>query len=93
MHERPIELRYGFLHSDWGVIPLRTSDGVLEPEIAEYYRDSKLDPEGLRLKGGRFDVKRHPGRGKWRGAGRHRRGNGRRGHDRGGRGSGGRRKS
>jgi superfamily II RNA helicase len=52
--ERPVELRYGFLHPDLGVLPLRDEKGGVFKEVLRYYGQSGLDPSGMRLKGGNF---------------------------------------
>lgn len=83
--ERPVELRYGFLHPRYGVIPLSDEKGHLSPEVSHFYNTVALD-EGGRRSGGRGDRS-----GGFREGGRRegRSGSGRRGSDRGsGRGSG-----
>lgn len=35
--DRPVELRYGFIHPDYGIVPLDDEKGSLEPIVAEYY--------------------------------------------------------
>ena len=80
--ERPVELRYGFLHPKFGVIPLSDEKGHLSPEVAHFYGTMSLDETGTRVKG-RFD--RNGGReerGGGRGRGRGERGRGGRGHGR-----------
>ncbi len=89
--ERPVELRYGFLHPRWGVIPLSDEKGHLSPEVAHFYSGVELDMTGTRIAvpGDRGGVRGRGGRG---GGGRHERsGRGRRAHS-GHRGSSGRRK-
>ena len=56
---RPVELRFGFLHPDLGVIPIADEQGKLLPEIRRYYGAAELDSTGMRLKGGSFDRPRH----------------------------------
>ncbi|RMG44352.1 MAG: DEAD/DEAH box helicase [Candidatus Dadabacteria bacterium] len=56
--KRPVELRYAFLHPELGIIPLRNARGGLLKEVAEFYRESRLDRSGMKLKGGRFARKR-----------------------------------
>ena len=56
--ERPVELRYGFLHPELGVLPLRDSSGGVFPEVAKFYGGAGLDASGMRLKGGRFQYER-----------------------------------
>lgn len=89
--ERPVELRYGFLHPRWGVIPLSDEKGHLSPEVAHFYSGVELDMTGTRISvpGDRGGGRGRGGRG---GGGRHERsGRGRRAHS-GHRGSSGRRK-
>jgi superfamily II RNA helicase len=50
---RPVELRYGFLHPKWGVIPLSDEKGHLSPEVAHYYSGVELDMTGTRVSGPR----------------------------------------
>ncbi len=52
--ERSVDLRYGFLHPDYGVIPLTDGDGRVLKEIVRYYGASGLDSSGMRLIGGQF---------------------------------------
>jgi ATP-dependent RNA helicase HelY len=79
--DRPVELRYGFLHPQFGVIPLSDEKGHLSPEVAHFYGSASLDDTGTRVTG-RF------GRGEGRGDRGARGGGGRGG--RGGRGQRGR---
>lgn len=53
--ERSVPLRYGFLHPDFGVIPLDDEQGRVLPEVKDYYGGSGLDKEKLvlRERGGR----------------------------------------
>jgi len=83
--ERPVELRYGFLHPKWGVIPLSDEKGHLSPEVSHFYSSFSLDESGTRVTG-RFD--RSEGRGERRG----RRGSGREQRGKDGRGRGRRRR-
>jgi ATP-dependent RNA helicase HelY len=53
--ERPVEIRYGFLHPELGVVPLRDEKGGIFNEVLHYYGSSVLDKEGLRLRGGDFN--------------------------------------
>jgi ATP-dependent RNA helicase HelY len=48
--KRPVELRYGFLHPDLGVMPLRDKIGRLNREISKYYVGVDLDKTGMKLK-------------------------------------------
>lgn len=57
--ERPVELRFGFLHPYYGVIPLADENGTLLREVRNFYGASGLDASRTRLQGGRF---RPPGR-------------------------------
>lgn len=49
--ERPVELRYGFMHPDLGVIPLSDERGHILKEITHFYGTAGLDSSGMRLKG------------------------------------------
>jgi len=54
--KRPVELRYGFLHPRYGVIPLADEKGHLSPEVAHFYGSSRLDDSGMKVSGrGRGD--------------------------------------
>ena len=57
--ERPVQLRFGFLHPDFGVLPVRNKRGGLLKEVRSYYGNSGLDETGMRVQGGRF---KRPGR-------------------------------
>jgi superfamily II RNA helicase len=48
--ERPVPLRYGFLHPDMGIIPLDDDHGRVIQEVKDYYGSSGLDKEKLILK-------------------------------------------
>lgn len=72
--DRPVELRYGFIHPQFGVLPLEDEKGRIFPEVAKYYGTTDLDSSGMRLRGGKFDRPRRGGDG-----------DGRRGGPRGGR--------
>lgn len=50
--ERPVELRYGFLHPDLGVMPLADERGGVFKEVVHYYGSAGLDASGMRLKTG-----------------------------------------
>jgi superfamily II RNA helicase len=56
--ERPVELRYGFIHPELGILPLRDESGGVFPEVAKFYGGAGLDASGMRLKGGRFQSDR-----------------------------------
>lgn len=62
--ERPVELRYAFMHPDWGVIPLTDGKGRVFHEVTKYYGSVGLDSSGMRLKGGRFQRPRGSNRGR-----------------------------
>lgn len=47
--DRPVELRYGFLHPDLGVLPLAEKPGVVTSEVARYYAERQ--GEDLRPRG------------------------------------------
>jgi ATP-dependent RNA helicase HelY len=65
--ERPVELRFGFLHPELGVLPLEQRDGRVFDEVASFYGSLDLDAGGTRLRGGRFNDRGGPPR---RGGGR-----------------------
>lgn len=71
--DRPVELRLGFMHPDYGVIPLSDEHGRLMREVVSFYGSAGLDSSGMRLsrrgfKQGKID----------RGRGKRSRGKGRR---------------
>ena len=79
---RPVELRFGFMHPRFGVIPLSDEKGHLSPEVARYYGSMSLDESGTRVKNYRSgreerDERRERG-GRARGARGSRTGGGRR---------------
>jgi ATP-dependent RNA helicase HelY len=47
--ERPVELRFGFLHPDLGIIPLRDAKGSILKEVSEFYGSTALDSTGMRM--------------------------------------------
>lgn len=63
---RPVELRYGFIHPEFGVIPLRDERGRLFREVAHYYGQGgqeRGDRRGARSgRGERFSRGRGRGR-------------------------------
>ncbi len=62
---RPVELRLGFLHPEFGVIPLRNEKGQLFGEVLHYYASFGLDRSGTRLRRrGGFRGPRQRGRGR-----------------------------
>lgn len=80
--KRPVELRYGFLHPRFGVIPLADEKGHLSPEVAHFYGSAQLDDTGMKMRGrGRgHDGDSRGSRGRARGRGESGRGSrGRRG--------------
>jgi ATP-dependent RNA helicase HelY len=48
--DRPVELRYGFLHPRFGVIPLADEKGHLSPEVSHYYGSAEVDMDGMRVR-------------------------------------------
>ncbi|RIL10791.1 MAG: hypothetical protein DCC75_03630 [Proteobacteria bacterium] len=62
--ERPVELRYGFLHPELGALPLRDEHGNVFNEVSAYYGNMNLDRSGRRL---RFERGRGRGRRGFRG--------------------------
>lgn len=48
--ERPVALRYGFLHPDLGVVPLNEDNQRPRREVLRYYGSVGLDSNSLRLK-------------------------------------------
>lgn len=68
--ERPVDLRYGFLHPQYGVLPLRDSQGRLFREVSEFYRNGRggkgAKGGGSRRGGGRGNRGRSRSRGKKR---------------------------
>lgn len=60
--ERPVELRYGFLHPDLGVLPLSDQNDQVFGEVRRFYGSLGLDESGRKLRGhrhgGRRDFKR-----------------------------------
>ncbi len=71
--ERPVELRYGFLHPRFGVIPLSDEKGHLSPEVSHYYGSAEMDMTGMRVRGpgreGGRDNRRGGSQGRTRGRG------------------------
>lgn len=47
--ERPVELRLGFLHPDFGAMPMTDEDGSFFQPINKYYTSYNLDSSGMRL--------------------------------------------
>jgi len=48
--DRPVELRYGFLHPESGVLPLRDSRGHISKDVLSFYASLALDSSGRRLR-------------------------------------------
>jgi ATP-dependent RNA helicase HelY len=74
--DRPVELRYGFLHPRFGVIPLSDEKGHLSPEVSHYYGSNDVDMFGTRVqeprggfRGGGHSSRDGEGRGRSRGRG------------------------
>lgn len=58
--QRPVELRFGFLHPDLGIIPLRDAKGGILREVSNFYGGSSLDSSGMRMNNRRGgDDRRH----------------------------------
>ncbi len=53
--DRPVELRYGFLHPELGVMPLADERGGVFREVLRFYGNMGLDSSGMRLRGRRFE--------------------------------------
>lgn len=70
--ERPVELRYGFLHPELGVLPLSDHRGQVFSEVKKFYGSVSLDPTGRRLRVAR-GFRGHKG-GRVKGGGRRRKG-------------------
>lgn len=70
--QRPVELRFGLLHPDLGVIPLRDAKGAVLKEVSNFYGGSNLDSSGMRMqnRGGRSDNRHRGGGGRSGGRGR-----------------------
>lgn len=60
--DRPVELRFGFIHPELGVIPLRDEHGGVFREVTQFYGGAGLDASGMRLRGGRFQSDRRDNR-------------------------------
>ncbi|MCO6431840.1 MAG: DEAD/DEAH box helicase [Deltaproteobacteria bacterium] len=69
--ERPVQLRYGFLHPDLGVLPLANEHGEIFGEVKKFYGSMSLDSSGMRLRVRRQPRSRIPGR-RHKGKGRRR---------------------
>jgi ATP-dependent RNA helicase HelY len=67
--KRPVELRYGFLDPELGVVPLRDSHGDASKEVQRFYGGAVLDSSGKRvipreeMRGGRNFRGKRPFRG------------------------------
>jgi ATP-dependent RNA helicase HelY len=62
--ERSVQLRYGFLHPDLGILPLRDGDGKVFKEVLRFYGTAPVDTKGtkLRMKGGAHRGRERRGR-------------------------------
>ncbi len=49
--KRPVELRWGFLHPELGVLPLADKEGKLLEEVSHYYAGAKEFQPGFRKRG------------------------------------------
>ncbi len=49
-YDRPVELRYGFLHPDFGPIPLNDKHGNVCKDVLDYYGKAGLDESGMKFK-------------------------------------------
>jgi ATP-dependent RNA helicase HelY len=47
--ERPVQLRYGFMHPELGVIPLSDERGQVIREVLNFYEHSELDRTGRKV--------------------------------------------
>jgi len=61
--DRPVELRFAFLHPELGILPLRNREHGVFREVEEFYAGVGVDNTGMRLKGGRFSRRRNAGPG------------------------------
>ncbi len=57
-YDRPVELRYGFLHPDFGPIPLMDKNGHVCKDVLDYYGKAGLDASGMKFKRPEFRSKR-----------------------------------
>ena len=48
--KRPVELRFGFLHPEYGPLPLYDSRGGLFKPVLDYYGNTRLDDSGMKFK-------------------------------------------
>ncbi|MGI6681367.1 MAG: DEAD/DEAH box helicase [Bdellovibrionota bacterium] len=48
-YDRPVELRYGFLHPDFGPIPLNDKKGNVCKDVLDYYGKAGLDSSGMKF--------------------------------------------
>lgn len=51
--ERPVELRYGFIHPELGILPLADEKGHVLHEVSKFYGSMGLDDSGMRLRSSR----------------------------------------
>lgn len=61
--DRPVDLRFGFIHPELGVMPLMDERGGVFRDVVQYYGSSGLDSSGMRLQGGKF-ARRNSRRGR-----------------------------
>lgn len=62
--ERFVELRFGFLHPELGVLPLMDRDGQLDPDVKQYYSaGTRGVTSGIARKRGGGGYRGGPGRG------------------------------
>ena len=59
--KRSVEQRLGFIHPEFGVLPVEDEQGRLLKEVSRFYGSSGLDPSGMRLTGGRFSKPNRSG--------------------------------
>jgi len=46
VQERPVELRLGFLHTEFGVVPLADAEGKCNPDVIRCYSDPRWSAQG-----------------------------------------------
>lgn len=60
--DRPVELRLGFVHPDYGGIPLFDRAGRINVEVNKFYSGKKLDAKGMRFEMPRQGPRRRKGK-------------------------------